>query len=152
MVSYVFMADGTQKHFDGLLVGDVLEGGGTVESLEPVFKVSNNTLHLFRQISPFDPHHFQHERIQLSRHPRVVVYMENLYNQPFFQPFLTYNGNTHAGLLAAIHQHLDELVGISHAEYFPDIQIFNKRQGVAGRQRIGSVLPIGCEVVYVLLW
>ena len=152
MGSYVFMADHTQKPFDGLEVGDVLEGNGVIESLDPVFKVSNNSVHLFRQISPYDSHHFQHETIQLSRHPRVVVYMENLYDQPYFQPFMTYDGNTHLGLIAAIHQRLDELAGIAHAEYFPDIQIYNKRQGVTGRQRIGPVLPIGCEVVYVLLW
>jgi hypothetical protein len=152
MASYVFMADGSQKPFDGLEVGDVLEGGGVVESLEHVFKVSNNAIHLFRQVSLYDPHNFQHETIQLSRHPRVVVYMENLYDQPYFQPFMTYDGNTHLGLVAAIHQRLDELAGISHAEYFPDIQVYNKRQGVTGRQRISAVLPTGCEVVYVLLW
>ena len=152
MGSYVFMADGTQKLFDGLEVSDVLEGDGIVESLYPIFRVSNNKVHVYRQHSPYEPHRFEHEFIALSRHPRVVVYTENLYDQPHHVPLLTYDGNTHLGLLTAIHQRLEELAGISDGEYFPDIQIYNKRQGVTGRQRIGPVLPNGCEVVYVLLW
>ena len=152
MGSYVFMADGTQKPFDGLELGDVLEGDGIVESLYPVFRVSNNKVHVYRQVSPFDRTRFEHEFIALSRHPRVVVYTENLFDQPHHVPLLTYDGNTHIGLLTAIHQRLEALAGISDAEYCPDIQIYNKRQGVVGRHRIGPVLPNGCEVVYVLLW
>ena len=152
MGSYVFMTDGTQKLFDALEIGDVLEGGGVIESLYPTFIISNNKVHVYRQISPFDIIHYEHEFLALSRHPRVVVYMENLSDHPHHIPLMTYDGNTHLGLLTAIHERLEELAGISDAEYFPDIQIYNKRQGVTGRHRIGPVLPNGCEVVYVLLW